>query len=89
MIQSWANDEAREILEGKAPKGVSADIAKAARRHLAQLDAATRVEDMRSPPGNRLHKVGDRWSISANMQYRITFAWDENGPESVWFGDYH
>jgi len=53
------------------------------------LDAATRVDDLRVPSSNRLHKVGAVWSISVNMQYRITFTWGEHGPEDVWFGDYH
>ncbi len=44
---------------------------------------------MHTPPGNRLHLVGKLWSISVNMQYRITFIWGEKGPEEVWFGDYH
>ncbi len=90
MIQSWNGDTAREILEGKVPRGVHADVARAARRRLTQLHAAARVEDMRDPPGNRLHKIGDEtWSISVNMQYRITFTWGPSGPEDVWFGDYH
>ncbi len=44
---------------------------------------------MRSPPGNRLHLVGDVWAIRVNDQFRVTFTWGENGPEGVWFGDYH
>jgi proteic killer suppression protein len=89
MIQSWRGKEAEAIFHGRAIRSVAADIANAARRRLAQLNAASNVEDIRSPPGNRLHHVGDRWSVSVNMQYRVTFAWGENGPEEVWFGDYH
>ena len=89
MIQSWKSDDAEAILKGLAPRGIHQDVIKAARRRLQQLDAATRVEDMATPPGNRLHKVGKVWSISVNMQYRITFTWGQSGPEDVWFGDYH
>jgi proteic killer suppression protein len=89
MIQSWRGREAQAIFEGRSLRGVSADIARAARRRLDQLNAATRLDDVRAPPGNRLHQVGASWSISVNMQYRITFTWGENGPEDVWFGDYH
>jgi proteic killer suppression protein len=89
-IQSFRNDEASEILRGSTPKGVHRDIAKAARRRLAQLDAAVSPQDMAVPPGNRLHKVGDDvWSVSVNDQYRLTFKWGPSGPEEVWFGDYH
>ncbi len=89
MIQSWDSVDAEAILAGRTPRGVHPDIAKAARRRLQQLDAAARVEDMAVPPGNRLHRVGDRWSISVNMQYRITFVWGQEGPSRVWFGDHH
>ncbi len=93
MIRSWASSHARAVFEGHAPKGFPADLAKKTRRLLAQLNAATSVEDMRLPPGNRLHALGaDRagqWSVSVNDQFRITFVWGEGGPEDVWFGDYH
>jgi len=88
-IQSWGNDEAEAIFAGRRVRAVASDLARMARRRLAQLDQAVSVDDMRSPPGNRLHLVGDRWSVSVNMQYRITFLWGANGPEDVWFGDYH
>jgi toxin HigB-1 len=89
MIQGWRGREAEAIFQGHTPKGVAADIAKAARRRLLQLDGAVDVDELRTPPGNRLHKVGDHSFISVNMQYRITFIWREHGPEGVWFGDYH
>jgi proteic killer suppression protein len=89
MIQGWRGKEAQAIFEGRQIKGVSADIARLALRRLFLLHNATSVEDLRVPPSNRLHKVGDRWSISVNMQYRITFVWGEQGPDEVWFGDYH
>ncbi|MBM7330170.1 type II toxin-antitoxin system RelE/ParE family toxin, partial [Agrobacterium sp. S2] len=60
---------------------------------LTILDAATTVEDLRSPPGNRLEKPsGDRegqYSIRLNKQWRICFVWTEAGPESVEITDYH
>ena len=63
------------------------------RRRLQQLDAAVTVDDLRTPPGNRLHLLtGDRageWSVSVNDQFRVTFRWGDAGPEEVWFGDYH
>ena len=93
MIQSWASSHARAVFEGHSTKGFPADLAKKTRRLLAQLNAAASVEDMRLPPGNRLHALGaDRagqWSVSVNDQFRITFVWGEAGPEDVWFGDYH
>lgn len=93
MIQSWRTEAARLVFEGKTPKGFPADLARATRRRLAQLHAAATVEDLRSPPGNRLHKLeADRqgqWSISVNDQFRICFVWGPDGPEEVEFVDYH
>lgn len=88
-IQSWDNEEARAIFEGRALRRVPGDLAKVARRRLGALDAAASLGDLGALPSNRLHKLGELWSISVNMQYRITFTWGERGPENVWFGDYH
>ena len=93
MIRSWRSDDAREVFEGRTPRRFPPDLIARTRRMLARLDAAATVEDMRAPPGNRLHALtGDRageWSVSVNDQYRITFKWGPLGPEDVWFGDYH
>lgn len=62
-------------------------------RKLDMLDAAIRVEVLRSPPGNRLERLkGDRdgqWSIRINDQWRICFRWGSAGPEDVEIVDYH
>ena len=92
MIQSWTSKEAREVFEGKSPKRFPSDLLKPVRRRLAQLNAAGSVEDLKTPPGNRLHELaGDRagqWSISVNDQFRICFRWGSQGPEDVEFVDY-
>jgi toxin HigB-1 len=94
MIRSWRSEQAKAIFEGRDPgKGFPPDLVQATRRRLLRLDAATSVDDLRTPPSHRLHRlVGNRageWSISVNDQFRITFKWGEQGPEDVWFGDYH
>jgi proteic killer suppression protein len=38
-------------------KGFPADVLAAARRKLNYLDAATTLDDLRSPPGNRLEAL--------------------------------
>ena len=57
------------------------------------VDAATRLDDLRSPPGNRLEALkGDRQghhSMRMNDQYRICFRWTEMGPAQVEIVDYH
>ena len=93
MIQGWKTKEAKTVFEGGTPKGFPSDLAKSVRRRLAQLNAARVLEDLKTPPGNRLHPLtADRqgqWSISVNDQFRICFIWTENGPDAVEFVDYH
>ena len=64
-----------------------------AARKLDYLDAATRLEDLRVPPGNRLEALGGnrrgRHSVRINDQYRICFIWELAGPKEVEIVDYH
>jgi proteic killer suppression protein len=50
-------------------------------------EAATVLEDLKSPPGNRLEAlVADRagqHSIRVNDQFRICFVWTDTGPTDV------
>jgi proteic killer suppression protein len=60
---------------------------------LIQLHAATRLEDLRVPPSNRLEALrGDlagRWSIRINDQWRICFRFENGGAYEVEIVDYH
>ena len=57
------------------------------------LDAATTLEDLKSPPGNRLEKLtGDRagqWSIRVNDQWCACFEWRGHDAHGVEIVDYH
>jgi proteic killer suppression protein len=93
VIQSFA-DKATERLfrEGDCPARWRS-IETIAVRKLDMLDAAPRVQDLVSPPGNRLEALkGDRrgqYSIRVNRQWRICFRWTSDGPEAVEIVDYH
>ena len=62
-------------------------------RKLSILDAATSLDDLRTPPGNRLEALkGDRkgqHSIRINDQWRICFVWKAPDAEDVEIVDYH
>ena len=64
-----------------------------ARRKLRQLDSATELRDLASPPGNRLEALrGDRigqHSIRINDRWRICFAWRDGDAYDVEIVDYH
>ncbi|PWB79793.1 MAG: plasmid maintenance system killer protein [Methylocystaceae bacterium] len=66
---------------------------KSARRKLEAVHAATNLEDLGSPPGNRLEALsGDRagqCSIRINDQWRTCFDWTDGGAENVEIVDYH
>ena len=57
------------------------------------LNAADTLEDLQSPPGNRLEALeGDRQgqhSIRINEQFRLCFVWRGNNAEEVEIVDYH
>jgi proteic killer suppression protein len=94
MIRSFKGKFAEPILQGRAtPKGFPTDIAKSARRKLIMVDAATFLEALNSPPGNRLEALkGDlagKHSIRINDQWRVVFRWTDAGAEDVEIIDYH
>jgi proteic killer suppression protein len=60
---------------------------------LQMLDAAIRLSDLESPPGNRLHALsGDRkgqHAIRVNDQFRVCFVWKDGDAYDVEIADYH
>jgi len=68
-------------------------VQRAALRRLHWLNNAERLEDLYSPPGNRLEalkgaRVGQH-SIRINSQWRICFVWEEGNAFEVEIVDYH
>lgn len=93
MIVSTKGKLIEGVAAGTVGKGFPADLVKPAQRKLLLIDAAIRLDDLRSPPGNRLEKLsGDRegqHSIRINDQWRVCFRWTEVGAEDVEIVDYH
>lgn len=94
MIVNFKSAETRLIFDGFVSRYYPPDIQEIALRKLLLLNAATSVNDLRVPPGNRLEKlVADRkgqYSIRINGQWRICFVWtDENNADRVEIVDYH
>ena len=90
MIVSFRDKKTERIWDGEVSRRFPPDILRTARRRLLILHAAISLEDLRVPPGNRLHAFsGDRkgqWSISINDQWRICFEWRSCNVEIT---DYH
>jgi toxin HigB-1 len=70
-----------------------ANIEKVAMRKLQQLQAATTLDFLRVPPGNRLELLsGDRagqYSMRINDQWRICFCFEGGNASKVEIVDYH
>lgn len=93
MIQSYKDKLTASIADGSVRKGFPGDLVRRAQLMLTMLHHAKELNDLRSPPGNRLEKLsGDRagrHSIRINKQWRICFTWTEAGPADVEITDYH
>jgi plasmid maintenance system killer protein len=61
MIRSFKGRNTESIFSGKRVRGFPGDIQQRARRKLRMLDAAKDLEDLRTPPSNRLEKI-ERWT---------------------------
>lgn len=94
MIVGFKSDETKRIFDGFRSRHYPPEIQKIALRKLLLIDAATSVNDLRVPPGNRLEKLAGKrqgqYSIRINDQWRICFAWtQENNADKVEIVDYH
>jgi proteic killer suppression protein len=93
MIESFRCKETERVFLREPSRRFPPDILAVARRKLVWLDAARRLEDLRTPPGNRLEALnGDRkgqHSIRINDQYRICFVWTGSDARDVEIVDYH
>lgn len=93
MIRSFRCRETEGIWQGRRSRKFPGKMQSRALRKLRQLDAASTMDDLRNPPGNRLEALkGDRkgqWSIRINDQWRICFRWSEGDASDVEIVDYH
>ena len=96
MIRSFGDKLTEDVYHGRPNtrlKRLDSGLVRATVRKLDMLEAATRLDDLRSPPGNRLEALkGDLaglFSIRANDQWRIIFRWADGGADDVRLVDYH
>lgn len=94
MILSTRGGLTEAVLrEERCPKGFPADLFAAAKRKLNLPVVAEAIDDLRSPPGNRLEALSGKrqgeHSIRINDQWRICFRWTSKGAEDVEIVDYH
>jgi proteic killer suppression protein len=95
VIRTLAGDATRDIWNGVNSKArhIPRELWPIVRRKLDQIDAVTRLDDLKVPPGNRLHALaGDLrgfHAVRVNDQYRIVFRFEGADAFDVRCTDYH
>jgi toxin HigB-1 len=96
VIESIKGKTTQDIYDefnSKAARKVPIELHERARDLLDSINAIINVNDLKSPPSNRLHKLkGDLkeyWSVSINNQWRIIFNWNGTNALNVEITDYH
>ncbi len=93
MIKSFENRRSYDLFTQGTAKKFPSDVAKRAARKLEYVDLAVRIDDLKVPPGNRLHSLdGNRkgqYSILINDQWRICFRFVNGDAYDVEVCDYH
>lgn len=92
MIRTFACRDTELLFNSHAVKRFK-NIERVARRKLLMIHAATVLDTLKVPPGNRLESLdGDRkgqYSIRINDQWRVCFQWADDGVYQVEIVDYH
>jgi toxin HigB-1 len=93
VIRTFADSETERFYTAGRSRRMPTEIRKRAAMRLIQLNAATRIEDLRLPPSNRLEQLhGDRagqWSMRINDQWRVCFRFRNGDAFDVEIVDYH
>ena len=94
MIKSFADKSTKEFWDtGKSQGMPPANLRRSSKKKLAMIHAASRVEDLRIPPGNRLEELHDdregQHSVRINDQFRVCFVWRDGDAYDVEITDYH
>jgi proteic killer suppression protein len=93
MIESFQDRNIKRIFKRQRVKQFPLSLQKLAHRKLDLIDGADLIEDLQTPPGNRLEKLsGNRkgqYRIRVNDQWRICFRWRSGQATDVEMIDYH
>ena len=93
MIISFGHKQTERIWIGERVKKLPPEIQNTGRRKLRMINNAVDLQDLRTPPANRLEKLIGRWkdyySIRINNRWRIVFKWKNGNASQVEIVDYH
>ena len=93
MIRSFADKETRRLANGVRSRKLPPYIQERAMRLLRQMFDCSDWNELRNPPGNKLHALrGDRkgqYALRINRQWRIAFRPVDGECADVEITDYH
>jgi proteic killer suppression protein len=93
MIKTFADRRTRDLFTMGTARRFPPDVAGRAARKLEYVDLATSLDDLKVPPGNRLHALEDdrhgQHAIAVNDQWRICFRFVDGDAYDVEVCDYH
>ena len=93
MIQSFADKLTKAVYETGKARQFPAEVLARAKRKLEYIDLATCLDDLKVPPGNKLHALqGNRkgqHAIAVNDQWRFCFRLVDGDAFDVELCDYH
>ena len=93
MIKTFGDRHTQELYAAGRSKRLPSDLLRRAVRRLEYINLASRLDDLKEPPGNRLHALkNDRegqYSISINDKWRICFCFINGHAYDVEITDYH
>jgi proteic killer suppression protein len=93
MIKTFADKHTMKFYESGESRRIPPDLLKRAIRKIEYVNLATTLDDLKVPPGNRLHALKEdragQHSISINDQWRICFRFIDGDAYDVEITDYH
>lgn len=96
MIRSFRDRATQDIWNGvnsRAARQIPKVLWPVVRRKLDQIDAASTLDHLRVPPGNRVHALegvyAGHHAVRVNDQYRIVFRFQGRDAYDVCCTDYH
>ena len=93
MIKDFADKDTEQLWRRRPVRSMSVKLQQQARRKLNMIHAAENLQDLRSPPGNRLEALsGNRkgqYSVRINNQFRVCFRWEDGDAYELEVTDYH
>ena len=96
MIRNFKTKISQDIFDGiesRWSRKIPSELHDKIRRLFDQINAATKIDTLRAPRGNKLEKLKgilkNYWSVRANKQWRVIFKWENGDALDVDIVDYH